>query len=252
MKQLKKGSDGKYHDTARKTKRGRDLPAGVRGADEFDNYRATQDDWDGIRQALYDTQIYPAAGTTSLQFFNTARGSGTSYSGVGSKSFSDTNMQVGGQLPADQRFLVESLEIQFIPCLPAVAGFYPCDYHTAAAATWVNDQWLFRTSGNLSFNVAQKPYLNEAPLMVFPSKTNFEICGAVSDTTTAGTGQYNANLYANVKGRPYILHPYAVGLDWGEAFDITLAWPEGVVATQSTKPAVCRVRMDGILQRKTQ
>lgn len=258
MKLLKKGKDGGYrrHDAhgshSGGTERGRNLPHGARSASDFDQYRATQDDWDGIRQALYDTQVYPAAGTGALQFFNTARGSGTSWTGVGAKSYSDTNMQVGGQLPADQRFLCESIEVQFFPCLPQVANFLPADFHTAAAATWVNDQWVFRTSGNLIFNVAQKPYLTEAPLMVFPAKCNFEITGAVSDTTTAGAGQYNPNVYAAVKGRPYIFHPYAIGLDWGEAFDITLAWPEGVQAMPSTKPAIARVRLDGILQRKVQ
>lgn len=228
------------------------LPRGVKSASDFDQYRVTTDDWEGIRNALYDTVVYPAAGTGQLTLFSQQLGQGTSWSGTGSKNYSDTNMQLAGQLPADQRFLVESIELHFFPCLPQVAGFLPADYGAGAVLSWINDEWVFRTSGNLEFKVASKPYLNESPLMVFPAKTNFKVSGALSDTTTAAGNQANRFGYANSEGRPYILHPYAVGLDWGEAFTVTLNWPEGVQATPSTKPGIVRCRLDGILQRKAQ
>jgi hypothetical protein len=133
-----------------------------------------------------------------------------------------------------------------------VAGFFPAVHEVPAAATWINDQWVFRQSGNLELKIASKAYLNEAPMAVFPSKTVFEVCGALSDTTTAAAAGFSAAIYANQKGRPYIMHPYALGLDWGEAFSVTLNWPEGKQAMPSTQPAIVRLRLDGILQRKAQ
>jgi hypothetical protein len=149
---------------------------------------------------------------------------------------------------------MESIEVLFTPSQPTVANYLP--YQSSGAANDsganINDQWLFRESGNLELKIASKAYLNEAPMSVFPAKTNFEITGALCDTTTAAANRLTAALWANQKGRPYIFHPYALGLDWGEAFSVTLNWPEGKQATNSGNPAIARVRLDGILQRKAQ
>lgn len=243
---------GRGHGGGDNTKNGRVLPHNVKSAADFDDYRVTQDDWEGIRNALYDTVVYPAAGTNQLTCFAIKQGDGTTWSGGGSKTFSDTNMQLGGQLPADQRFLMESIEVGFWPCQPTVANFFPADFGTAVTATWINDQWVFRQSGNLELKIASKSYLNEAPMAVFPSKTVFEITGALSDSSTPITHAWSAALYANQKGRPYIMHPYAIGLDWGEAFQVQLNWPEGKQAMPSNNPAIVRLRLDGILQRRAQ
>ncbi len=63
-------------------------------------------EYEGIRQTLYDSAAYAAAGQTQLQFFQIPQGQS-------SKTIADTNMKSAGQLPQPQHFLVESIEIHF-------------------------------------------------------------------------------------------------------------------------------------------
>ncbi|NBS80103.1 hypothetical protein EBS57_10020, partial [bacterium] len=72
-----------------------------------------------IRQRLYDYQLYATAGVTQLTFFQNPIGAGiTSAIGgtVGSaKTIWDTNMQLAGTLPSGIAYMVESIEVLFLP-----------------------------------------------------------------------------------------------------------------------------------------
>lgn len=217
---------------------------------QLSQYVVNRDGWEGIRQTLYDYQAYAAAGTTLLTFFSQPLGQGTSVQGTGAKTLSDTNMNLAGQLPANQEFLVQSIEVQFFPTTPTVAAAMPAATGAVAAAVQVNDAYIFRRSGNLQFIIGSKPYLQEAPLMRFPAKTSFDVVAGFSDTTTAGAAQNNRVAFAQAAGRPYMLHPASLLLTSSQNFSITLNWPEGVQAI--TNPAKVGVVLDGFLYRRSQ
>jgi hypothetical protein len=92
---------------------------------------------EAIRSSLYDTQAYAAAGQTQLQFFQVPKGQS-------SKTFADTNMTSAGQLASPQSFLIETVELYFIPgVLPGVVG----TANTASATNFMNDVSKFYTGG---------------------------------------------------------------------------------------------------------
>lgn len=213
-------------------------------------YSVNREGWEAVRQSLYDSQQYAAAGATQLSFFNLPIGQGTSWAGGGTKSISDTNMTLAGQLPANQEFLMQSIEIHFLPTTPTVAAQMPAAFGAQAVAQLVNDEYIFRRAGNLVLVIGSKPYLTEGPLMKFPPKTRFEVGGAAADVTTAGAALQTRIVMGRNVGRPYLLSPVDMLLPQNQNFNITLNWPEGAQAI--TNPARVFVVIDGILYRKSQ
>lgn len=205
-------------------------------------------DWEITNQSLYDSTSYVAAGQASLSFFQNPIGQGTGFGG-GAKTLSDTNMQLAGQLPNGQMFIVTSIEINFQPTTPSVTADLPAAIHAAnAVPNIINDSYIFWRSGNLVFNVLSKAYLSEAPLMNFPPTADLDGFAAIA----AGTGiadEINAT-YANSQGPTYLLTPNNILITSNQNFKVTLAWPEGVQAI--TNPARVFVRLNGMQMRLTQ
>jgi len=221
----------------------------VPGREQLQNYVVNREGWESIRQTLYDSAAYPAAGVTQLSFFSTPVGQGTGFGG-GAKTFTDTNMDLAGQLPTNQEFLVTSVEILFEPTTPTVAAGMPAVFGAQAVAANVNDVYIFRRAGNLKFVIGSKPYLQEAPLMKFPAKADMEIDAALCDVTTAGANFQSRIAYAKAVGRPYMLNPANILLTSNQNFSITLNWPEGLQAI--AQPARVVVSLDGFLYRRSQ
>ena len=209
---------------------------------DLSQFNVNRDGWEGIRQSLYDYQAYAAAGHTQLTFFAVP-------TGQGGKTLSDTNMNLAGQLPANQEFLVQSIEVHFLPTVPAVAADNPAAQGVKAVANIVNDVYRFHRTGNLKFEIGSKPYLQEAPLGRFPAKTYFEINAATALAGEVADAQARI-AYAHSAGRPYLLAPANLRLVSTQNFQITLNWPEGV--QDITNPARVGVILDGILYRRSQ
>lgn len=203
-------------------------------------YTTIRPGYEAIVGSLYDIQAYAAAGQTQLSFF-------TVPIGQSSKTYSDTNMQLAGQIPANQDFLVQEIEVLFFPTVPAVAAANPSAFGAQAVAAHVNDTYIFRRTGNLLFTVGTKEMLREAPLSTFPAKNNFQVNGAIADVTTAGAALQSRLAAAFVGGRPYTLK-IPIMLAANQNFAVTLSWPEGVQAI--TNPADVGVKLNGILYRK--
>lgn len=199
--------------------------------------------WEGIVQDLYDFQSYPAAGTTQLTFFALPIGQG-------GKTESDTNLDLAGQLPTNQMFLVKSIEVYFYPSTPTVAADMPAAFGAKAVAALINDAYIFYRSGNLQFLIGSKDYLRSAPLNKFPPKTNFCVEGAAADSTTAAADSQTRIVYGRAVGRPYFLKDAALLLESNQNFNVRLNWPEGVQAI--TNPARVGVTLDGVLYRRSQ
>lgn len=222
---------------------------GIPSRSQLSAYSVNLNGYEAIRQALYDSTSYVAAGQPSLSFFQQPIGQGTGFGG-GVKTYSDTNMELAGQIPANKQYLVQSIEILFYPTTPTVAAQMPAAFGAEAVPAIINDAYIFRRSGNLLFVIGSKPYLQEAPLAVFPPKADFVVEGALSDATTAAGNQQTRIAYGTVQGRPYIISPGDLWIPSSQNFSITLNWPEGNQAI--TNPARVFVRLDGVLYRKSQ
>lgn len=223
-------------------------------------YSVNLNQWEVIKQSLYDSAAYAAAGTQVMTFFALPVGQGTGFGGS-AKNLSDTNMQMASNIPAMQAFVIQSIELIFQPTTPGNSGSaggivaqLPATTGVTAAPLIANDVYYFRRAGNLQLNIGSKNFLTEAPLSKFPSKTNFEVMGALSDPgTTAGlatTGQATRLAFANIKGPVYRISPADLLLEANQNFQLSLNWPEGAQAI--TNPARVFAVLDGLLYRQAQ
>lgn len=210
---------------------------------QLSRYSVNREGWEAIRQSLYDYQAYAAAGQSQLTFFALPVGQG-------GKTNSDTNMTLAGQLPKNQEFLIQSIEVFFSPTTPTVAAQMPAAFGAQAIAQIVNDSYIVGRAGNLVLTIGSKPYLQEAPLGRFPQKAAFTVDGALSDVTTAGANLQSRMAFGQWRGRPYLLDPAPLLLPENQNFSVSLNWPEGVQAI--TNPGRIGVILDGILYRRSQ
>lgn len=210
---------------------------------QLGRYSVYREGWEAVKQSLYDFQAYPAAGASQLTFFALPIGQN-------GKTRSDTNMTLAGQLPANQEFLITSVEVMFFPTTPSVAAQMPAAYGAAAAAQIVNDAYIVGRSGNLELVVGSKPYLQEAPIGRFPPKTRLDVRAALADASTAAANQQSRIAFPVWAGRPYLLDPIPLLLPQNANFVVTLNWPEGAQAI--TNPARIGVVLDGYLYRRSQ
>lgn len=194
------------------------------------------DQIEAIRQSLYDSVTYVAAGQTTLQFFQTPKGQA-------GKTLQETNMTGAGALPAPQSFLVQSVELYMLPteALILTVG-------ADTLATFVNNVYEVARSGWLELFVGSKPYLDEAPLMKFPPRCGLSVAAALSDTTTAGAARRSIFNYASVGGPVYELAP-PILLVPTQNFIITLNWPAAVAITADM---LIYCNLGGILYRNSQ
>lgn len=215
---------------------------------QLDAFNVNREGWEGFTNTLYDSASYAAAGATQLNFFNTPVGQGTGFGG-GAKTLSDTNMTLAGQMPANQEFLIQSIEILFDPTTPTVAAGMPAVFGAQLVATIINDAYIFWRAGNLNLVIGSKSYCQEAPLMKFPPKAFFELHAALADVTTAGASFQSRIAFATSRGRPYLLKA-PLRLVSNQNFGVSLNWPEGLQAI--TNPARITVTLDGVFYRRSQ
>lgn len=210
---------------------------------ELSRYSVNRPGWEAVKQSLYDFQAYAAAGQSQLTFFALPVGQN-------GRTLSDTNMTLAGQLPKNQEFLVQSIEIAFYPTTPTVAAGMPSFFGAQLAQTIINDAYIVGRAGNLTLTIGAKPYLQEAPLGRFPAKAQFDVSAALSDATTAAAALQTRTGYGKWAGRPYLLDPAPLLLPENQNFSVSLNWSEGVQAI--TNPGRIGVILDGILYRRSQ
>lgn len=212
-----------------------------------------------LKQSLYDSLLYAQAGQTSLTFFQQPVGQGntTALGGTAGnpKSKSDTNMALGGQLSNGLMLLVQSIELHFFPGSVATANTFTIDtvsvFNAAASlalTAQVDDVSAFYQGGWLEFNILQKTYLTEAPLMRFPPKTHLQINGALASTSATQSEQGIANAFAD--GRPYYTEPELL-LRPTMNFEVKLNWPGLVALTSGFNGRVTAI-LDGFTMRASQ
>jgi hypothetical protein len=230
-------------------------PRPIANLGDVQNFNVVWNQWEATRGCLYDSAAYPAAGIAQLTFFNVGYGGGTGFGGS-AKTLSDTNVQLNSQLPSNQMFIVESVDLMVQPATPSVAGYAPANYDgNVTVMESINDVWNIRRTGNFAFSIGNKTYLQEAPLMVFPPLGRFNINAAVADTTTAaGNTTVNAQTTrvgaAEADGTLYVLDPNNLLVPPVTTFGVTLGWPEGLQTIKN--PARIFVRLNGTNLRKIQ
>lgn len=227
------------------------------------NQYAVQKPWEaeGIRQRLYDFQLYPTAGLTNFRFFQLPLGQGVSTSpgnAASVKALSDTNMTQAGTLPSPQMFLCTSIEYVFTPgSVSTAATFTPqVIYSFVAVATnqapisagAINDINAVVPFGFLDFKIMSKSYLTEAGLISFPTKTQMQVDSSLG--MNSGTVGAVAVASAKAGGRPYYLNPPVLLMPTAN-FELTVNFPV-IIATPSGFNARHGIILDGFLYRNAQ
>ncbi len=172
---------------------------------------------DVVFAPLYDLQTYPNAGVQIMNFFSVQES--------GTKTRSDTNMQLAGQLPQPELFLATGLYVAFSSGAPLVKG---AQASAANVYTAADDLLAFYESGNLEFRIGTKDYAAGAPLGLFPPPYRFSADFALSDATTAAASLLTVAGLARVCGEVMAITP--IEIPPGQGFGVTLRWPEGVRA----------------------
>lgn len=191
-----------------------------------------------IWQPIYDYQLYPAAGFTELQFFQTPSGQGT-------KTEDDTNLDLGGSLPVPINMAVTNIQVVFFPgSTPGVVGLA-----TIVGNNW-NDVEAVGRAGHLELNIGSKDYLIDGPLMRFPP--SFRVAGgaAQANASTAAAAQFTQIDYATWAGVVYNIVP--VRLISQQNFKVTLKFSNGAVPLPSTVDGRIGVRLEGFRYRLAQ
>jgi hypothetical protein len=104
-----------------------------------------------IWQPIYDTVSYAAAGAASTQFFQNPIGQA-------GKTLQQTNMELAGQIPKGQNFLITGIQVELIP------GVNP---EGAAITNFTNDNYSFYKAGALVLRIGAKDFIRQGNLMKF-------------------------------------------------------------------------------------
>jgi len=185
------------------------------------------DKMEALTQPLYSYQLYPAAGATTLSFFTTAA--------QGTTTVEDTNMQLAGQLPAPQRFLIEGIGIDWLPGSTAAA---PVILGADGVTGQANDMWAVFRRGVFSLDIGSKNYLRMDPLFALPPRSHMGNNFATSSSTTAAAA-LNVRMNTAFSEGP-VLRVNPMLIDPGMNFQATINFPGGAIPLPSTD-ALCRI-----------
>lgn len=129
---------------------------------------------------LYDYTTYPAAGSSSLKFFQAPVGQA-------GKTVVDTNMKAAGSLPAGTAYLVTGVQVEFYPGV-AISGI--------VTSKFADDIYTVYRQGYLVFTIGSKEYINGGNLMKFAPRNHLSMFSA----TTVATDRYT---YATAVGEEF-------------------------------------------------
>lgn len=220
-------------------------------AGEIQRFRSTVPNVaDSIFNPLYDYQLYPTAGSLNFTFFTTPQGQGTTSApgATGAKTLADTNLDTGGMLPRGNRFLCKGVEVEFWP--GSTPGLQVPAALPSAAQTgrnW-NDVYNVLKGGVLTLVVQNRNYVQDSPLMKFPTSTRLDGVASINATANAAASAQQIE-YAASCGALYNIVP--VYLESTQNFKVTIQFP-AVIATPSGVDGRLGVRLVGNLVRDAQ
>lgn len=133
-----------------------------------------------IYQPLYDYQTLAATAVAQQTFFQTPVGQG-------GKTLADTNMELAGQLPKGQNFLITGIQVEVLPGL---------DVSQATLNEFANDVYEVTKGGVLVLRIGSKEYVRQGNLMKFPPVNRLGVDAATGLTAESTT-------YAAACGREF-------------------------------------------------
>lgn len=175
------------------------------------------DKMEAVTQPLYSYQAYAAAGQNQLVFFQTPVS--------GTVTTEDTNMQLAGQLPAPQKFLIQGIGVDFLP------GTAASQFGAQSANTQLNDVYTVLKRGYLTLSIGSKNYFETTTLLSTPPRSHIDGVAALADATTAA-----ANLQSRISvgyANGPVFKPNPLLLEASQNFKVTISWPGGAVAIPS-------------------
>lgn len=175
------------------------------------------DKMEAITQPLYSYQSYPAAGANTLVFFQTPAS--------GTVTREDTNMELAGQLPAPQKFLVQGIGIDYLP------GIAPVSLGAASVNSQANDMFAVLRRGYLEFIIGTKPYVQVSPMKILPPRSRIRMDGLASNASTAAAAQSILGTIGAVEGD--VFRPAPLLLEASQNFRVQITWPIGLVPIPS-------------------
>jgi hypothetical protein len=188
-----------------------------------------------IWQPTYDFQVYPAAGTTQLTFFQTTVGTAGS-------TLATTNMEASGQFPRPKEFLVTGIQVFFEPGgAVAQAGVSDGD----AQENWNDVSDVMNGAAFLRFFIGSKDYLVDTPLSKFTQQ--FRLGGVANITGNGSVATTTFIDYAVHSGKYYSITP--TKLPSNQNFNVSLNFPVVIATAQDANIGVL---LDGFQYRLSQ
>lgn len=196
---------------------------------------------EAITQPLYDILNYPALGQLSFAFFQVPIS--------GTKTRASTNMQLAGQLPSPQKFLVSGISVEFLSSrAPATLG-------ADTVVSNINDYYavmnnLLGVNGWLNFEIGSKSYLTVAPLMQLPARSHINGALAVTSATTAAANLQTLISVGFTDGD--VFAPVPLLLEAGQNFNVTVNFPSLVALPSAVATSSLACYLSGTLYRSPQ
>lgn len=179
---------------------------------------------EAIYNPLYDYQTLAATAVAQQRFFQVPIGQS-------GKTLSDTNMELAGNLPKGQAFLVTGLQVEVLPGV-AING--------TTASKFADDVYTVLKGGSLKFTIGSKDFVVQGNLMKFSPVNRL----AMDSSTTVGTDRY---VYAVGAGREFQIADLL--LESSQNFNVTLF---DLPALPSATPGRIGVTLNGFLYRNAQ
>lgn len=190
---------------------------------ELNKYNSALSQQDSIFQPLYDYQTYPNAGQVLFTFFSTPQGQGTTsaFGGSGPRTALDTNLLTASQLPQGNEFVAQGIEVEYFPSqMPAFSAAAAIAADTAGA--FLRDTYTVLRSGVLTLRVQDRNYVQDGPLLKFPTQTRLAGFAAINETANAAATNAQVN-YAAGCGASYNIVPLRIYSN--QAFVVTVQFP---------------------------
>lgn len=177
---------------------------------------------EAITQPLYSYQAYPAAGTANpLVFFQSQP--------IGAITAEDTNMQLAGQLPAPQKFLIQGIGVDYI------SGNAVSKFGAEVGNGNLNDFYAVMRRGLLTLTIGSKNYLTFTSMLQLPVRAHINGVAAVADATTAAADLQTMIQAGFSEGE--VFKPRPLLIEASQNFAVSLSYPGGAVAIPSADAA---------------
>lgn len=177
---------------------------------------------EAITQPLFSYQAYPAAGTTSpLVFFQSQP--------IAAITEEDTNMQLAGQLPAPQKFLVQGIGVDYLP------GTAAARFGAESALGQLPDFYAIMRRGLLTLKIGSKNYLQFSTMLGLPPRAHVNGVAAVADATTPAAALQTFVSVGFSDGD--VFKPRPLLIEASQNFSVSISYPGGAVAIPSADAA---------------